>query len=286
MRRGKGLWTSGGGVAGRLRLLFRNQSAGVLDYADHNETCAGQPKQKIGGQSHRGSCEEVGMLVRLNLCALCFLVLLASVCSNSRVPGSPTRLDGGRSTRSSVPPPLEARDCGATAPNDELPDGRFARDGGRTTEARVRREGGALTLDDIAQGRDLSRYDRLNLSDPRMHVFEKDTESVVPRARMFLWEHWRDRRQAYLAITMRSVDAASTSHVFVEQDESGRWRVAMRIVRHLGEIDDCPTSYRVEWVTPGGWRMPGVPLHPGEQPDPAKHELEFRDRCGDMVTSF
>ena len=154
------------------------------------------------------------MLVRAILCPLCLLVVLTYVSLDARGPDSPTRLVGEMTTQPSLPPPLEARDCGAIA-RDELPNARFARKGGRTTKVRVWREGSALTADDIAQGRDLSQYDELNLSVPRPSLAgEKGTDhSVVPRARIFIWEHWRDRKQAYLTITMSSVDATSGTQI-------------------------------------------------------------------------
>ena len=62
--------------------------------------------------------------------------------------------------------------------------------------------------------------------------------------------------------------------------------MAWRIVRHSGLIDDLPTYYGVQWVRPSGWRETGKPLARGEQPDAKKHELEFRDKCGDVEQSF
>jgi len=53
-------------------------------------------------------------------------------------------------------------------------------------------------------------------------------------------------------------------------------------VRHSGEINDLPTYYAVEWVRPAGWRQPGVPLGAAETADPQKHQLEFRDVCGEV----
>jgi len=194
----------------------------------------------------------------------------------------------GRNPNAAVPPPLEPRDCSDVSANGEVPNDRFAREGGRTTEAPVQQVGNTLTIDNVAQGRDLSRYDRLDLSDPRpVFASQPGTEHpIIVRARMFLWEHWRDQRRCYLTISLSSVDATSTSHIFVEQGQDGRWRVAMRIVRHLGEVEDCPTYYHVDWITPAGWEKPGVPLQPGQIPDPAKHKLEFRGKCGDVEHEF
>jgi hypothetical protein len=79
----------------------------------------------------------------------------------------------------------------------------------------------------------------------------------------------------------------STSHVFIEKDEIGRWRVYWRIVRHRSEVDDLPTSYAMRWVIPAReWDTPGTPLVQGQDPDPVRHRLEFRDICGNVEGSF
>ena len=110
----------------------------------------------------------------------------------------------------------------------------------------------------------------------------KDRAPIIVSARSFLWEHWHNQKPAYLTLTGSSVDATSTPHIFVEQEEAGRWRVAWRIVRHNGVIDDLPTYFAVEWVRPNGCGKPELPLRRSEEPDPKKHELEFRDKCGDV----
>jgi hypothetical protein len=196
-------------------------------------------------------------------------------------------LVGHQDARHRVPPPLEAKNCEAAADPDERPNHRFERKGGRTTNATVRTQGGALTVDDVAQGRDLGRYDKFEVANPQPRLIsEIERDPLLARARTFLWEHWRDRRQAYLIVTMSSVDATITSHVFVEQDEAGRWRVCRRIVRQTGVIHGLPTAYSVEWAIGIGWHGPRTPLARGQEPDPTKHVLEFRDKCGDVEGSL
>jgi hypothetical protein len=196
-------------------------------------------------------------------------------------------LIGPAQAQQNLPTPIEAPDCAAAAPPKELPNAGFARKGGRTTAGKVSFQGGVLTVTDVAQGRDLQKYETLTLTNPKpMTAVESKGDPIIPRARKFLWQHWHDRKQGYLILTLSSVDATSTSHIFVEQDNSGRWRVSMRIVRHMGEVDDLPTYYSLQWVVPGGFREPGKPLPDGERPDPAKNRLEFRDKCGDVEDSF
>jgi hypothetical protein len=179
-----------------------------------------------------------------------------------------------------MPPAVEAKAC-TRAPKNELPIDRFARKGGRETKVTVRPDKGLLTVEGVEQRRDLSLYERVDLGS-----VNKDTASTFPDARLFLWQHWSNRKSGYLTLTGSSVDATSTSHIFIEPDETGRWRIAWRIVRDNGRIHDLPTYYAVDWVRPAGWRKPGIALAVGEQPDPKKHELEFRDRCGDIEQSL
>lgn len=184
------------------------------------------------------------------------------------------------------PPAVVAKNCNSAPSKDELPKERFARKGGREAEVPVRSERGALTVDGVEEGRDLTRYERLDLLNPEpMFASQMDRDATVVRARTFLWEHWK-RKPGYVTLTGSSVDATSTSHIFVEEEEPGRWRVAWRIVRHTGVIHDLPTYYAVEWVWPGVWRQPGRPLASGEHPDAKKHKLEFRDKWGDVEQSL
>ena len=210
---------------------------------------------------------------------LVIVISINSVCSYS------SRASAGlqQASKQQVPAALEAKECGPAKNKNELPNDRFARKGGRETKVDVRMEQKMLTITGISEGRNLSAYERLNIKDP---ASSSDRSSMLTRARSYLWEHWRDKKAAYLTFTGSSVDATSTSHIFVEADQSGRWRVAWRIVRDTGVIDDLPTYYAVEWVRPGGWRKPGLPLATGEKPDPRKHELEFRDVCGDVENSL
>jgi|GEM_PF-6332351 hypothetical protein len=190
---------------------------------------------------------------------------------------------GSQKPRHHLPPPLEAKNCNSKNSKDEYPNDRFARKGGRETKASVRYEKDLLTAPDIEQGRDLSRYERLNVSNPKpMFAYEMDGAQIFIAARTFVWEHWRNQKLGYLTMTGSSVDATSTSHIFIEPDDTGRWRVAWRIVRHTGKIDDLPTYYAVQWVRLTDWDKPGVPLRAEEKPDAAKHKLEFRDKCGDV----
>ncbi|PYV47620.1 MAG: hypothetical protein DMG92_15950 [Acidobacteria bacterium] len=196
-------------------------------------------------------------------------------------------LVGGAERSQSLPPPIEATDCTVAAPAKELPNARYVRKGGRTTASKVSFQSGVLTVKDVAQGRDLHEYETLTLTNPKpMTVVESKQDPTLSRARMFIWQHWNERKQGYLILTLSSVDATSTSHIFVEPDKTGRWRVSWRMVRHTGRVDDLPTYYSMQWVIAAGFRLPGKPLPDGQQPDPSNNRLEFRDKCGDVEQSF
>lgn len=186
-----------------------------------------------------------------------------------------------RGKHPSVPPGIESRDCLKPAPPDERPWGRFARQGGRITRyPNAQWQGNSYTAADIAQGRNLNKYDKIELRDSgHLHPWEWHNP-VLAQARNFLWKHWQSRKRAYLVLTLSSVDHTGTSHIFMESDDSGRWRVYQRqLDRH--QLLEEPTAYSMGWVIPNGWDKPGTPLPAGQQPDPLNNELEFRDVCGE-----
>ncbi len=132
---------------------------------------------------------------------------------------------------------------------NETPYERFYRKGGRETKAKVVVDHGALTTSDIAQQRDLTIYDdgghincRRGLvlySDENENDFSRE-RCQIPKLRDFVWDHWQAKKRAYIRISFDSVDAVSTSHLFIEPDSDGQWHVAWRIVRHSNEITDIP----------------------------------------------
>jgi hypothetical protein len=119
---------------------------------------------------------------------------------------------GLQGPRHHLPPPLEAKNCNSSNSKGEYPNDRFARKVGRETKASFRYEKDLLTVNNIEQERDLARYERLNVTNPKpMFAYERDGAQIFVSARTFLWEHWHDHKPAYLTITGSSVDATSTS---------------------------------------------------------------------------
>lgn len=186
-----------------------------------------------------------------------------------------------------VPPGFQRSECLTPPPQAESGKDSLARLGGRITRyPNVQWQGDFYTVADIVQGRDLSKYDKLELRDKEhFHPWEMWRNPVLAQARSFLWQHWSDRKRAYLIVTTSSVDYAGTSHLFVESDDSGRWRVYRR---HFGrrELVDQPTAYSLVWVTRQAWNKPTSPLPAGQESDPMTDELEFRDVCGETMGSF
>ena len=132
---------------------------------------------------------------------------------------------------------------------NETPKERFQRKGGTETKAEVFDDHGALTTSDIAQKRDLTIYDDGGHINCRLGMVRHSDEATndfgregcqIPRLRDFVWEHWQSKKRAYIRISFDTVDAVSTSHLFIEPDRDGQWHVAWRIVRHLNEITDIP----------------------------------------------
>jgi hypothetical protein len=186
-----------------------------------------------------------------------------------------------RGQHPSVPPAIESADCLKPAPPNETYQDRAIRLGVRTTRyPNAQWQGDNYTIPDIAQGRDLTKYEKLALRDtePR-HFWEWRQHPLLAQARKFVWEHWQSHRRAYLILTLSSVDHTGTSHIFVEPDDSGRWRVYRREISR--ELIDVPTAYSVVWVKPNDWDKPGTPLPVGQEPDPLANELEFHDICGE-----
>ena len=89
------------------------------------------------------------------------------------------------------------------------------------------------------------------------------------KIRDFVWTHWQSQAKGYLVITYNSVDAVSTSHIFIEPSHDGKWHVAWRIVRHMGVVHDVPDIVRVEKTKPARDKTPFI--------------LILRDKEGDEV---
>jgi len=187
-----------------------------------------------------------------------------------------------RLSHPTVPPGIQRPECLKPRPEAETGKDRLTRLGGRTTRyPNAQWTGVAYTVANIAQGRDLTKYEKLELKVPGpLHPWEKSIQ-VFAQARGFLSQHWRDHKRGYLIFTVSSVDHTGTSHIFVEPDDSSRWRVYWRQLDRRELIDE-PTAYWVLWVIPGEDKR-ATPLPSGQAPDPFAHQLELRDVCGEEI---
>jgi hypothetical protein len=121
---------------------------------------------------------------------------------------------------------------------------------------------GGFTTNAIAETRNLSLYDDAGHFDCRRFTGEATYKrpkeekariaSAMGTARAFIWEHWQSKKRGYIRITFNSVDATSTSHIFIEPDSSSVWQVTWRIVRHNNEVYDLPSIRIIERKNVGG----------------------------------
>jgi hypothetical protein len=115
---------------------------------------------------------------------------------------------------------------------------------------------GSFTTQAVAGTRNLSLYDDAGHFDCRRFtreaIYKKPEEekariaSSMEDARAFIWEHWKSKKRGYIQITFNSVDATSTSHIFIEPYTSSVWQVTWRIVRHNNHVDDLPPIRIIE----------------------------------------
>ncbi len=147
-----------------------------------------------------------------------------------------------------------------TSKRAETPRERFERKGGKSISVEITiRHDGEITTATLAEGRDVRQYDQGGHFDCRRWTpaaidngqeNERRISSAIETARNFIWERWQNKKRGYVRLTFDSVDAAGTSHIFIEPDENGKWQIVWRIARWHSSlpsvIDTLPTIRRVE----------------------------------------
>jgi hypothetical protein len=107
-------------------------------------------------------------------------------------------------------------------------------------------------------------------------------QSSYRKARDFIWNHWREKKRAYIVVRITSPDSASNVHIFVEPDDADVWRVVWRweniycVSCHPdvpGEIYQSPEMRSVELKRAGETAF--VPL--------GTRYLIFRDAHGNQI---
>lgn len=91
---------------------------------------------------------------------------------------------------------------------------------------------GELTSKNILENRDISQYDQGGHFDCHGWTPKEASDPCdEKKVRDFIWQHWSEKKRGYIRITYGSVDARSTSHIFIEPNEKGEWYIAWRIAR-------------------------------------------------------
>jgi hypothetical protein len=141
----------------------------------------------------------------------------------------------------------------------ETPNEKFVRKGGKTIQTEIYTgDDEELTSSIISGQRDLKLYEQAGHFSCRRWTSAAinnkrnydEVEQRLTKAREFIWEHWRNKKRGYLRITLDSVDAVSTSHIFIEPDAQGTWQIVWRIARWHAmmrdSLDDMPILRQVE----------------------------------------
>jgi hypothetical protein len=146
-----------------------------------------------------------------------------------------------------------------SAKRTETPNEKFARKGGKTIQTEILKgDDEELTASIITDQRDLKLYDQAGHFNCRRWTTAAinkkgnydEVDQRLAKARDFVWEHWQNKKRGYLRITFDSVDAVSTSHIFIEPDSQGAWQIVWRIARWHAimrdSLDDMPVLRQVE----------------------------------------
>ena len=102
----------------------------------------------------------------------------------------------------------------------------------------------------------MAKYDDGSYFDCRGWISKEDSRGVCEenKIRDFIWSHWSENKLGYIRVTYNSVDALSTSHIFIEPNNKGKWRVAWRIVRFhaipelSNQVTEVETLFQVEQI--------------------------------------
>lgn len=114
-------------------------------------------------------------------------------------------------------------------------------------------KGGELTTANIAEGRDLKRYDDGgNCFQAQWRPAQGRPRCSLRHVRNFIWRHWRDKHQGYIRVTFEGIDAFATNHIFIEPNAFGHWQIIWRFAGvlaspqpHIDQVRTAPTIIEV-----------------------------------------
>ncbi len=141
----------------------------------------------------------------------------------------------------------------------------------------VWKDKGELTTKDITQKRNMTQYEDAGYFDCRNWIVKNESRGICDekKIRDFLWQYWTEKKRGYVRVTYDSVDAKSTSHIFIEPDGKGEWFIAWRIVRFhtilqlSNQITDVAKIMKVERVE--------------DKPRKGEWALIFKNRIGSII---
>lgn len=91
----------------------------------------------------------------------------------------------------------------------------------------------SFTQADLIENRDLSLYDshpafsncfNQGFDDSEFRKCQKE----LPKTRDFIFQHWKEKKRAYIVYEWTGVDCAGDIHIFIEPDNNGEWHIILR----------------------------------------------------------
>lgn len=108
-------------------------------------------------------------------------------------------------------------------------------------------------------------------------------------ARLFIWEHWTQRRRGYIRIVFQDADFSSAAHLFIEPNNQGTWSIAWRAVREKHKILDAHPIVavkRVELELKDRWYFLGNEIPDNVEMGPSTYALIFVYSTGEQSRPF
>ena len=141
--------------------------------------------------------------------------------------------------------------------------------------------------------RDLSLYEKAEPYTLEIMLDRQTRATKEGEIREFLWNHWQQRKLGQLTVTRFSREGEPTaSSYFIEPDEKGAWRIAVRIDRTLvargglkGQRQESLeySAYTVDRVEfPKSGLTPRV-LNPKQVRLPQSYRLALKDEKGETL---